>query len=75
MENSLNELNQILLSGITIWVLLGGAFLGLIIDAIWPKKLTLLVYTVGIISLCVALFLSFDQWKDPHVFSSFTYLK
>ncbi|MBU0506251.1 MAG: NADH-quinone oxidoreductase subunit N [bacterium] len=75
MENSLNELNQILLSGITIWVLLGGAFLGLIIDAIWPKKLTLLVYTVGIISLCVALFLAFDQWKDPHVFSSFTYLK
>ncbi len=55
---------NILSAGIAIWILFGGAILCLLIDCIWPKKMTSLVYAVGILTLFASLFTGFKQWAS-----------
>ena len=59
---TLTDLFHILVEGQALWVLALGGFLCLLIDALWPKKLTMLVYLVGIFSLGFSLFVSMNQW-------------
>jgi len=70
MTTDTNNLLAILSSGITIWILCGGALLCLLIDSIWPKKMTAVVYLVGILSLITALVAAWAQWKTPELMAS-----
>jgi NADH:ubiquinone oxidoreductase subunit 2 (subunit N) len=64
MTQDLLNLLQLLSSGLTIWILCLGAFACLLIDSLWPKKMTALVYTIGIISLSATLGFACLQWFD-----------
>lgn len=59
---SLKDLLNILVEGQTLWALVAGGFLCLLLDAFWPKTLNVLVYMVGIFSLGFSLFLAQQQW-------------
>ena len=56
------------LLGLPIWILILGGLLCLLIDSIWPKKMTTLVFSTGILSLFLSLVLSFKQWAYGDVY-------
>lgn len=55
---------QLFYPGLSLWVIVAGAFLCLIIDALWPKKMTTVVYAVGILTLMVSLTIAWQQWQS-----------
>ncbi len=62
MTPDLKSLFSVLLEGQAVWVLPASALFCLLLDAIWPKKLTVVIFLVGILSLGFALFASLGQW-------------
>jgi len=65
MTLNLENLWQIFLSGKVIWSLCGGALLCILVDSLWPKRMTSLVFGVALLSLIFSLILAFDQWLHP----------
>ncbi|MBF0106012.1 MAG: NADH-quinone oxidoreductase subunit N [Deltaproteobacteria bacterium] len=65
METNIQNLLNILVGGITIWILCAGALLCLLIDALWPRKMSVPVYTIGILTLIVTLCSAWYQWLQP----------
>lgn len=61
MENLIG----LITTGTPIWILCAGAILCLLIDALWPKKMTTVVYTVGILTLGTSLATTAAQWQSP----------
>lgn len=59
------NLKALLINGKVIWTLCGGALLCLLVDSIWPKRMSVVVTFVGIASLVLALVLVFGQWAGP----------
>ncbi len=59
-----DHLLDALSAGLTLWVLLAGALICLLLDALWPRKMTLLVYSVAILSLLLSLYICFLQWLN-----------
>lgn len=63
----INTLHATMISGIPIWIICLGALLCLLIDAIWPRKMTQVVFGVGIITLFISLISAFGQWENPNL--------
>ena len=59
-----NTLQNFLVQALPILVLCGGAVLCLLIDAIWPHKMSTIVYTVGIVSLIVSFLFAWNAWNS-----------
>lgn len=56
------QLKQLLTAGMTIWIIVGGALLALLVETIWPQKGSKGVFVVGVVTLLAALKIAFDQW-------------
>lgn len=67
MTPNVPNLINILSSGLTIWVLALGSLLCLAIDSIWPKKITSVVYTLGILTLLTTMCTAWVQWQNPEL--------
>lgn len=65
MTPNIPNLLNILSSGLTIWVLGLGSLVCLLIDSIWPKKASPIVYTFGILTLLTTMVTAWVQWKNP----------
>lgn len=65
MTPNLENLWQIFLSGKVIWSLCAGAILCILVDSLWPKRMTPLIFGVALLSLVFSLGLALDQWLHP----------
>lgn len=65
MNPDINNLYHILSNGLTVWVLGGGALICLLIDSLWPQKMTSVVYTVGVLTLISTMATAWVQWQNP----------
>lgn len=63
-EDLIANLQNLLINGKVIWTLCGGAILCLLVDSLWPKRMSVLISCVGIASLLLALALAFQQWAS-----------
>lgn len=70
MTPDINNLIAILSSGISIWILCIGALLCLLIDCIWPKKMTVVVYSMGILTLIFTLVAAWSQWESSELLAN-----
>ena len=61
-----SKLNAILNVGLPIWILVAGGLLSVLIDAIFGRKSSFLVYLVGILSLIFSFCASFIKWTGDN---------
>lgn len=69
MNIDLNQLQQLLLQAVPILILCAGALLCLLVDAIWPEKVSLIVYAIGIITLVASFISACVAWGQELVVS------
>ncbi len=65
MSNNLSNLYNIFLAGLPLWILCAGGLVCLTVESLWPKRATLLVYTLAIASLVGSLLTIFRYWQNP----------
>lgn len=70
MTPDIQNILSILHDGLPIWVLCVGIILCILIDALWPKKMLTIIYTVGILSLLTSLWAAWTQWQFPELILS-----
>jgi NADH-quinone oxidoreductase subunit N len=62
MAPDLQSLLSVVKSGLTVWILCGGAFLCLFIESLWPRRMAPLTFLVGILTLTVVFIVAYLQW-------------
>lgn len=61
MNADIENLVSILHAGQAIWTICAGAFLCILIDSVWPKKMATAIYAVALVTLGVALVMTVNQ--------------
>ncbi|MBX7149473.1 NADH-quinone oxidoreductase subunit N [bacterium] len=60
----IDSYKAVLMAGLPVWILCGGGVLALLLDAIFNRKGSLVVYLTGIATMVATLAVCFNQWDQ-----------